>query len=93
MQITFDNDKRGKTLDERGLDFAHAGTIFEGPHFTILDDRRDYGEVRYQTLGRIGDVVIMLVWTERANTRRIISMRRCHADERRDFFQQLERSR
>jgi uncharacterized DUF497 family protein len=35
MQLEFDQDKRHKTLLERGLDFARASEVFEGIHFTV----------------------------------------------------------
>ena len=47
MQIEFDPGKRDKTLAERGLDFARAGEVFSGHHFTDEDAREDYNELRY----------------------------------------------
>jgi len=47
MEIEFDQDKRDKTLQERGLDFARAGEVFASVTVTIEDIRRDYGETRY----------------------------------------------
>ena len=32
MDIEFDQEKRNKTLQERGLDFARAGEILAGPY-------------------------------------------------------------
>ena len=52
---------------------------------TRLDERGDYGEDRYQTIGLLGDEVVMVVWTPRGEDRRVISMRKCNARER-DFF-------
>ena len=46
------------------------------------DERQDYGEIRYQTYGLLDDRLIMLVWTERGDTRHIISMRKCNAREK-----------
>lgn len=51
MDIEFDPDKRGLTLQERGLDFADAGELFQGPNATRQDTRNDYGEPRFQTTG------------------------------------------
>ena len=52
MEITFDQAKRDWTLAERGLAFEDAALVFAGPHFTIPDNREDYGEPRYLTFGR-----------------------------------------
>ncbi|HEX5933610.1 MAG TPA: BrnT family toxin [Pseudorhizobium sp.] len=49
MAIIFDPSKRLSSLQQRGLDFAAAGQVFDGPHLTVEDDRFDYGETRYFT--------------------------------------------
>lgn len=51
MRLTFDPAKRAKMLLERGLDFARAGEVFEGVTVTMDDNRLDYGEPRYVTVG------------------------------------------
>jgi uncharacterized DUF497 family protein len=48
--ITYDPRKRQLTLAERGLDFEHAEKVFSGAALTLLDDREDYGEPRFQNL-------------------------------------------
>lgn len=86
MQLSFDPTKRQKTLEERGLDFADAVRIFAGRTLTALDDRIDYGEDRYITYGYLQDRAVILVWTPRAGTRRIISMRYAN-DRERQFYE------
>ena len=81
MQITFDEGKRRKTLDERGLDFANAGRVFDGSEFTWVDDRFDYGEIRYNTFGSLDGRLIALTWTIRGDKRHIISMRKANERE------------
>lgn len=81
MDVGFDPVRRDKTLDERGLDFLDARRVFEGPTLTIEDDRFDYGEARFQTYGVLRERIVMVVWTARADRRRIISMRHCHERE------------
>jgi uncharacterized DUF497 family protein len=88
MRITYHEVKRRKTLDRRGLDFADAAIIFDGPHFTAFDDRH-YGEDRWITIGRLREKVVVVVWTERDDSRRIISMRKAEIDEEREFYEQL----
>lgn len=75
MIIEFDTEKREKTLLERGLDFADSAKVFAGIHFVARDDRVDYGEERFITVGYLGDRLVVLVWTPRSEARRIISMR------------------
>ena len=81
MELSYDPAKRAATLTERGLDFADAIQIFAGLHATLDDDRQDYGERRYISAGHLVGRMVVLVWTPRGDTRRIISMRYAHAKE------------
>ena len=40
-----------RTLAERGLDFEDAVQVLAGTSLTVEDDRKDYGEKRFQTMG------------------------------------------
>jgi len=75
MIIEFDTAKREKTLLERGLDFADSDKVFDGLHFIARDDRSDYGEERFFTIGLLDSRMVVIVWTPRNDARRIISMR------------------
>lgn len=90
LGITYDAAKRLITLEKRGLDFEDAVQVFAGITLTIEDDRMDYGETRFQTLGMIGGRLIMLVWTPRNGGRHIISMRRANDRERKKYDACLE---
>jgi uncharacterized DUF497 family protein len=92
MKVTYDADKRRRTLKERGLDFEDAPKVFSGFHLTGPDLRQDYGESREITAGLLDGTVVVLVWTERDESRRIISMRKADRDEREIYFEELERS-
>jgi uncharacterized DUF497 family protein len=81
MEIEFDPDKRNKTLIERELDFARAGEIFAGHHFTTEDTREDYSELRYITVGKLDSRMVVMVWTPRGEVRRIISLRKANDRE------------
>jgi len=80
MNLEFDQSKRDKTLEERGLDFARSSEVFSGITVTMDDHRHDYGEPRLITVGMLEQRIVVLVWTPRGNDRRIISMR--YANER-----------
>jgi uncharacterized DUF497 family protein len=92
MRITYDPQKRALTLERRNLDFEDAAHVFAGPHLQIEDDRQDYGETRWQTIGRLNDNVVMVVWTERDDARHIISMRKCNDRERKRYLARLDGS-
>ena len=81
MRITFDARKRDQTLRQRGVDFACAAEIFAGPRVTEEDERKPYGEIRYVTVGYLDGRMVVLVWTKRDDTRRIISLRKANGRE------------
>ena len=81
MAITFDPAKRDRTLAERGLDFADAATVLDGPRWEFIDDRWDYGEERITTVGLLKSRMVVVVWTQRGDDRHIISMRKANERE------------
>lgn len=81
MRITCNPAKREQTLRERGLDMRRAKEVFAGPHLTRRDDRQDYGEPRYISVGWMDSRLVVFAWTPRGAARRIISMRHCHERE------------
>jgi uncharacterized DUF497 family protein len=62
-----------------------AAKVFAGPAATWLDDRFDYDEARWLTAGFLAGRVVLVAWTQRGASRRVISMRYCHAKEVRRF--------
>ena len=90
MRISYDPEKRRITLERRGLDFEDAPRLFAGAHYTDADRRRDYGEDRWISVGLLGTMTIVVVWTEREDSRRIISMRKADKDEREEYYRHLE---
>jgi uncharacterized protein len=81
MNIEFDPAKREATLANRGLDFLDAPEIFAGRTYTLVDDRRDYGEERWITYGHLHGRPVVLVHVKRGVAVRIISMRYAHKEE------------
>ena len=81
MQIDYDPAKRADTLFRRGLDLADAIHVFAGPHRTYEDDRQDYGERRFITVGHLRGRLVYIAWTPRGDVRRIISMRKANDRE------------
>jgi len=82
MLFEWDEAKSNRNLKERGLDFENAAMIFDSPVHIALDDRKDYGEDRFIALGAVDDVVLVVVYTDRGEVRRIISARHANRKER-----------
>lgn len=90
MQIEFDTEKRNKTLTERGLDFSRAGEVFSGPTFDLPDERFAYGEQRTITFGLLDGRMVVMVWTQRGEARRIISMRKANEREQAAYEKRMD---
>lgn len=79
--LEWDDAKSERCRVERGFSFA----IVEGFDFalaaTIVDDRKDYGEVRFRSAGLIDGEPYMVVWNPRGSAVRVISVRRMHKEE------------
>jgi uncharacterized DUF497 family protein len=89
VKISYDPDKRERTLAERGLDFDDAAEVFAGTTIEFVDDRRDYGEVRWISLGLLRGRMVVLVWTARGDARHVISMRKANEREQEKHGRQL----
>lgn len=63
--------------------------MFEGDTLTIEDDRFDYGEQRFITIGRLEGRMMVIVWTPRGAVRRIISMRKANDREQAAYSPRL----
>ena len=90
MNVEFDPGMRVMTLAERGLDMARAAEIFERSTLSFIDDREDYGELRHITVGFLDERMVVAVWTQRLNTRRIISLRKANDREQQAYGSRLE---
>ena len=84
MPFVFDPNKDAANIGTHGLSLG-AFEGFDAEPLVLVDDRFDYGEVRYQAFGRIGGKGHCLVYTIRAGKVRPISFRRAHAKEMRRY--------
>jgi hypothetical protein len=83
MLFEWDEAKSRRNLNERGFGFEYAARIFLSPTLERLDNRRDYGEVRIQAIGRVINDILFVVHTDREDARHIISARLASRKERR----------
>jgi hypothetical protein len=89
MKFTWDEKKRRANILNHGFDFVDAKKVFEGVTFTLEDDRFDYGEERFITLGLLKGTVIVIAHTEKGNEIRVISMRKATKHEQKIYFEGL----
>ncbi|HLE94462.1 MAG TPA: BrnT family toxin [Sulfuricaulis sp.] len=90
MRFTWSEAKRKSNLKNHGLDFRDAPRVFEGLTFTFEDDRFDYSEQRFVTLGLLNGTPVSIVHTETADHIHIISFRRATKNEQIIFFESIQ---
>jgi uncharacterized DUF497 family protein len=87
VQFEWDEAKRASNLAKHGIDFVDAMEMFAAPMFVKSDERKDYGEPRWQGLGIVQGRLMVVAYTKREpNTVRIISLRKANRREK-DFYQ------
>ena len=82
MELEWDEAKRQRALEERGLDFADVARFISETVVTTRDNRLDYGEERFASTGYLDGVLCRFCWTPRNGRIRVISMRKVNERER-----------
>ena len=82
----WDDAKRQRTLQDRGIDFADVARLDLDTAVIEPDLRRNYGEDRLLALGMIDGRLHMLCFTRRGRIVRVISLRRANAREFRKWL-------
>ena len=81
MEIEFDPAKNENNRAKHGVPLFEADGIKWGPVWALPDERRDDGELRVVGFAYIGLRFHCIVYNERADTRRIISLRKANTRE------------
>lgn len=89
MKLEWDERKRRSNLVKHGIDFADLEPLFGGLTITINDERFDYPEPRYLTVGFLKERLLLVVHTEAERVIRIISARKATSHEKKLYLSQL----
>ncbi|CAN7548129.1 BrnT family toxin [Phyllobacterium sp. LjRoot231] len=73
MEFEWDENKRRQVNKKHGVDLLYAALIFKGPVLTKIDDRADYGEERFISLGMVDGACFIVVHTNRNEVTRLIT--------------------
>lgn len=90
MQYEWDPKKNELNALKHGISFDYAIEIFEGPILERIDDREDYGETRVFALGLVRGIETVVIYTDRKESRRIISARRAKSYERKIYWEKIK---
>lgn len=89
MRFEWDETKRIRNLRVHGFDFRDAYRVFENPVFTIADDRFEYGETRYFSIGILTGRTVALSHTLGDEVIRVISLRKANKHEQEIYFAEI----
>lgn len=89
LSLTWDEAKRQKAKDDRGIDFSDAAIVFAGPTFEFEDVRHHYGECRMICFGLLAGRMVAIGYVQRGEKRHIFSMRKANEREITRYQEQL----
>ena len=82
MQVEFDDEKNEINYDKHGFslkcaqDIVESITLFGKDHYIMSDGYIDNGEQRYMMLAEYSGVIVLIAFTWRNGTMRVISFRK-----------------
>ena len=92
MHVVFDPEKDATNLSKHGISLAAAAQLDWDAALAWIDDQADYGELRIVALAPIGDRLFFVVFVDRDEGRRIISLRRANRREVNHYVRANEES-
>ncbi|MDZ5697824.1 BrnT family toxin [Chelativorans sp. M5D2P16] len=81
--------KAERNFAKHGVSFEEARAFEFETALIVVDNRRDYGEVRYAALGFIGDRLHQMAYTLRDGAVRVISLRKANERENRIYEESI----
>jgi len=89
MRFEWDEAKRRANLRQHGFDFLAVERVFVNDALTFLDNRCDYGEIRFLTLGMLNGTVVAVAHTETDEVTRVISFRKASKNEEQIYYKEI----
>jgi uncharacterized DUF497 family protein len=78
----WDEQKAERNQAKHSISFQFATRAFDDENrVTVIDNRRDYGEIRYITLAKIDNRLYVVAFTLRSSIIRLISARKANNKE------------
>jgi uncharacterized protein len=87
MNTTFDPAKDALNLAKHGISLAQAAQLDWDHALVSPDERREYGEHRQLALAPMDGKLWVVVFTDRPESRRVISLRKANLREYRRYEQ------
>jgi len=89
LEFEWDEAKARINQETHRVSFLTAAAIFLNERLERIDDREEYGELRWIALGRVESEVYRVVYTWRGeNLVRLISAQKASKDEREIYYRE-----
>jgi uncharacterized DUF497 family protein len=90
LQFTWREDKHAANIKNHKVSFLRAALIFENEIVEMIDDREDYGELRYVALGHVQTAVYRVVYTRPDDrTVHIISAWKANKHDQKTYYHKI----
>jgi uncharacterized DUF497 family protein len=91
MEFEWDYAKAILNFATHRISFEQAKAAFSDEFaIELIDDRGDYGELRFVRIAKAKESpLLVVVYTEREERKRIISARRANTNEQKKYFRQF----
>ncbi len=90
LQFEWDEDKAAQNVAKHGVSFLTAAETFANEMIERIDDREDYGELRFIALGRVDTEIYRVAYTWRGEkVIRIITAQKASRDERETYYREI----
>jgi uncharacterized protein len=87
VEFEYDPEKDATNLAKHGVSLTLGAVVLENCIGEVIDDRRDYGEVRINAFGLVANLLFVCTYTMRSGTYRLISVRKASREEQRIWLQ------
>jgi uncharacterized DUF497 family protein len=89
MIFEWDENKNIGNIKKHGIDFKDSLKIFSNTMITKVDNRKNYKEKGWISLGNLENIIVILVYTKRGKIIRIISIRKANKSERKIYYDRI----
>lgn len=89
MKVEYDQSKNATNLEKHGVSLPEAINLEWDMLWAKQDTRHDYDEVRMIGYAPIGQRVFCVVYTDRGDVRRVISLRKANKREVKKYASQI----
>ena len=86
MDVEYDRGKDATNVAKHGVPLALGAVVLDNRIGEIIDDRRDYGEIRINAFGLVANRLFVCTYTMRGTTYRLISVRKASRQEQRTWL-------